>query len=72
MPLIEKTGTYVDGNGGWWFYKAGDMAPEGLKPAELAGEVKRHGAPENRAERPAETREEAQKGAASASKRAGR
>lgn len=72
MPLIEKTGTYVDANGGWWFYKAGDTAPEGLKPAETAAEVKRHGAPENRAERPTETREKGPEKAADAPKRGGR
>jgi len=57
MAVIEKTGTYVDGNGDSWFYRAGDVAPDGLRPAEIPADVKRSGAPENRAERPSETRE---------------
>lgn len=56
MAIIEKTGTYVDGNGDSWFYRAGDVAPDGLRPSEIPAETKKHGAPENRAGVPAETR----------------
>lgn len=59
MAIIEKTGTYVDANGDSWFYRAGDAAPDGLRPSEIPAETKRHGAPENRAGAPAETREKA-------------
>lgn len=73
MAVIEKTGTYVDGAGAYWFYKAGDVAPDGLRPAEIAGEVKKHGAPENRADAPQNTREKAaEKAAEPRSPRAGR
>ena len=54
---IPRTGTYVDRQGGTFWYREGEDAPDGLEPQpELS---KKQGAPENRAGVPAETREKA-------------
>ena len=58
---IEQTGTYVDGQGNSFWYREGADAPDGLKLSEPADT--KLGAPQNRAEAPAETR--AAKGRAS-------
>jgi len=53
--VIETTGTYTDGKGNSFFYRAGAIAPDGLVLADAA-DTKR-GAPENRAEPAVETRD---------------
>lgn len=52
--VIEQTGTYVDKDGNTFWYREGSVAPDGMTLRPEAG--KKAGAPENRAERPAETR----------------
>ena len=50
MATAEQSGTYVDAQGNYWWIRQGDSLPEGAKPSEIAGETKKQGAPENRAE----------------------
>lgn len=49
MARAEQSGTYVDGQGNYWWIRQGEELPEGAKPSEAAGELKSNGAPENRA-----------------------
>lgn len=54
---ITETGTYIDGNGNSFFFRAGAVAPDDVRLQESSN-VKA-GAPENRMEPVAETRDEA-------------
>jgi hypothetical protein len=49
MAKAEKSGTYVDEQGNFWWIREGDDLPHGAKPGETT-EIKKSGAPENRAE----------------------
>jgi len=63
MPKVEKSGTYKDSAGNYWWYREGDQMPDGLVPAEIPSEMKRAGAPENRADAAAAPEKRGGKGA---------